>query len=624
MNIGGRRSSPRRRHSTWPPLALAGAAILGWIQPTGVVAQSPRSNLRVATRVQEDLPSPGDMVRLPDVAESPEQVAPEFVPWWQEEVSRQLRGAASPLEITLDSVVLGTLMHSPQVRILADSAQIQRTAIDQAVAAFDPRAYMQTNFIDTSDPVGSLLTTGGATRFLDQNWNYTAGVKQRTLTGAQVDLSQRLGYQDNNSIYFVPNPQGTAKMALSLTQPLLQGSGKGYNSSLIVLAELSANVAHDQMSKDLQDVLYKVHQAYWDVYLQRAVLLQKRKLHRQAIDILAELNSRRDVDVLGNQLVRARAAVAAREAATIRFSTEVQNAESKLRTVINDPNLLSKGGLELIPSQRPSLGCMNVNLVESLGAALSNRPEINQANREMRAAAVRADVSKNELLPVLNLILGTYVYGLHGNGDIGTAIGNQYSLGRPSWSTGLNFEIPWGNRAANARMRQRRLELRQAASQLQVTTANVRNEVEIAGREVTTTHQEMQSRSQAMLANDSEVQYLADRWRLLPGDQQVAGVVLHDLLNAQERLADAEMGYARSLVEYNVALINLKRCTGTLLQYEKIVETQSSEGGVPNLNLSKPTGPPNGAYQQPTPAQQPGASTGMQEARRPVRLPAAQ
>jgi outer membrane protein TolC len=156
-------------------------------------------------------------------------------------------------------------------------------------------------------------------------------------------------------------------------------------------------------------------------------------------------------------------------------------------------------------------------------------------------------------------------------------------------------------------MRQRRLELRQAANQLQVTIASIRNEVEIASREVHTTHRELLSKSQAMTASEGEVQYLRDRWQLLPGDQQVTGVVLHDLLNAQERLADAEMGYARSLVEYNVALINLKRCTGTLLQYEQIVEYQTDENGVPKLNLGKPT-PSQDAYGEPSPVPPPAGS----------------
>ena len=135
-----------------------------------------------------------------------------------------------------------------------------------------------------------------------------------------------------------------------------------------MLAEISSNIAHDEMSRDLQDLLLKVHQAYWDVYLLRAALLQKRKLHWQAVQILEELNSRRDVDVLGNQLVRARAAVTTREAAMIRYQTEVQNAEARIRTLINDPGLMANGRprTDSRPASQP-FGYLNINLGESLG-----------------------------------------------------------------------------------------------------------------------------------------------------------------------------------------------------------------------------------------------------------------
>ena len=101
-------------------------------------------------------------------------------------------------------------MYSPQVRVVSDMPLIRRTGIIEAEAAFDVRNFMQTNFVDTSDPVGSTLTTGGAGRYIDQNWSSSAGIRRKTLTGAQYELSQRLGYQQNNSIYFVPQDQGTS------------------------------------------------------------------------------------------------------------------------------------------------------------------------------------------------------------------------------------------------------------------------------------------------------------------------------------------------------------------------------------------------------------------------------
>ena len=113
------------------------------------------------------------------------------------------------------------------------------------------------------------------------------------------------------------------------------------------------------------------------------------------------------------------------------------------------------------------------------------------------------------------------------------------------------------------------------------------SEVEIAVRQVTTSYREMLSKYQSMQADQAAIEYLTDRWRLLPGDQQVAGVVLEDLLDSQDRLADAELGFATALVGYNVALIARERAIGTLLSYEDITQVEVRRDCLPTLLFNK-------------------------------------
>jgi hypothetical protein len=202
--------------------------------------------------------------------------------------------------------------------------------------------------------------------------------------------------------------------------------------------------------------------------------------------------------------------------------------------------------------------------------AVQFRPEINQVAHEIKAAGVRLNVSKHELMPVLNFILTSYVSGLEGDADIGGAFGDQFSAGRPTYSAGLLFEYPLGNRAAQARLKKRQLELRQITNQLALTTANVRLEVETAVREIETAHREMISHSHAIVGSEAEIEYLSNRWRLLPGDQQTAGLMLDDLLNAQERLSRSEASYVSAVVGYNLAFVHWKRATGTLFDLQAI------------------------------------------------------
>jgi hypothetical protein len=69
-----------------------------------------------------------------------------------------------------------------------------------------------------------------------------------------------------------------------------------------------------------------------------------------------------------------------------------------------------------------------------------------------------------------------------------------------------------------------------------------------------------------MKAANTEIEYLEERWRWLPGEEQVAGIVLEDLLDAQERGGNAEINFASSQVGYNLALAKWNRATGILLK----------------------------------------------------------
>src|SRR5581483_3593202 len=73
-----------------------------------------------------ELPPPTPM-QVPAIEPLP--IPPDYEPWWQDAVMAQLKRQSSPLAMNLDNVVLGTLMHSPQVRVLSDTPIIRQTAV---------------------------------------------------------------------------------------------------------------------------------------------------------------------------------------------------------------------------------------------------------------------------------------------------------------------------------------------------------------------------------------------------------------------------------------------------------------------------------------------------------------
>jgi outer membrane protein TolC len=258
-----------------------------------------------------------------------------------------------------------------------------------------------------------------------------------------------------------------------------------------------------------------------------------------------------------------------RRANLVRASTSVRNAEAKVQLLVNDPALQSSERFEIVPLQSPCRDCAYVDIRQSVLKALHHRPDLDQAFKQIRAACVRADVATNELLPVLNGVVSTYVSGLEGYGEIVKAYGDQFGNGGPSYTAGLEFEMPLGNRAAKARQQRRRMELYQFRCQLDQTVAQIVHDVEITFREVGTSYRETQARYRAIVAAAAEIRALQERWRLLAGEEQVAGLLLEDLLSAQDRLAEAEFEFATAQVSYNLALVSLERATGTLMACQR-------------------------------------------------------
>jgi outer membrane protein TolC len=533
------------------------------------------------------LAPPGTRLSAPAQAAPRQELPAGFKPWWRPLAIRALRAAPDQQVVDLDALIISALAYSPRVRAVSEDVLIQETAVLEAAADFDIRAFSESKFFRKSEPIGNILETGGPPRLREEDWGFSAGVRKRTPLGGSFELAQRIGIHDSNSGFFVPPQQGNARMVLSYNQPLLNGFGRVYNRSLIVLAEFDTAIAVDETSAALQQHLLTVAEAYWELYLQRCALVQRFQHLERARVILDELERRRDIDALESQIVRARAAVAARQAELVRAAANIQNTEALIRALTNAPELLANPQAELIPTDHPASVHVDVNLQDAIVTALQHRPEIDAAAQEIRAASIRLNMSRNELLPALDVVLETYVMGLDADYDIGQSFADQFGAGEPSYTAGLVFEVPLHRRAAKARLQRRGLELRRLTAQYEDSVQMLLADVEVVVRDVHATHEEMVGKYQAMMAAQAEVEYATRRWLLLGGEDRSASLLLEDLLAAQDRLVVEEFGFALAQRDFTISQTLLKRATGTLLAQEGIEPIRTCQGGLPQLQFEK-------------------------------------
>ncbi len=511
----------------------------------------------------------------------------DFAPWWIRGQGNTLGGGDSSQGITLENLYVRAITHSTQIKVFSNLPLIRETGITEAAGAFDTNAFLSAQFDHTNDPVGSTLTTGRQGRFKQDQWSFEGGFRKKIITGAEVSLSQELTRTDNNSIYFTPNPQARASLKLEVVQPLLRGAGVTYNRSIMQIARLDSEVAMHEFVRQSESHLLEIARTYWALYAARVTYLQKQKLIDETARVTDELRARQKVDAQKAQLFRAESALADRRAALIRAEAAVRNAQDRLKALTSDPHLTGSAYIELIPRDRLVLSAKGTDVQSAAQAALANRPEIHQAFLQLRAATLRERMSKNELMPELNLVLKGSLGGL--DNDYGGAYGREWNTGGPGYGAGLVFSFPIENQAARARHERRLIETRQQVNQLKTTIDTVLLEVKISAREVATAWRETQAKYAAVSAYAEDIASLEARRAMLAIDDNTQmGTYLDTLIDSQDRRASAEEDFIRAAANYQIALVNMERAKGKLLAYEDVhIVRDVDERGVPVLYLEK-------------------------------------
>jgi outer membrane protein TolC len=115
-------------------------------------------------------------------------------------------------------------------------------------------------------------------------------------------------------------------------------------------------------------------------------------------------------------------------------------------------------------------------------------------------------------------------------------------------------------------------------------------EVEIAVRETETAFTEMVTKSQAVAAAGNEVVYLQDRWDHLPDPNESAILLIEDLLDAQERLADEERDFVTAQTTYALSWVQLRKAMGILLRFDGSAPTCSIPVSQPAMDQESSEG----------------------------------
>ena len=514
--------------------------------------------------------------------------------WWPAMVIQSFHSDNQVETVDSDALLHLALANSPRIRAISQTPLVRDLQVVEADAEFDIDLFTRSMFEDRTDPVGNTLTTGGAPFLEDHIWSGETGIRKKLRRGGELELGQKLGFQNNNSRFFVPQDQGTATLALNYRQPLLRGRGTYINRAQILIAQATGGAAWDLFATELQDEIQNVLVAYWQLYYDRSIFLQKKRNVERGQQILDTLVKRQFLDSLPSQIARARSSVASRKSDLANAFRDVRNAETELRRLVADPDWLSKQQIEMLPVEHPLVEKLEIPLRDVVLSALENRPEIRESVKRARIAAIRCNITENELRPSLNLLFGGYVSALQPDSGIVRAFQDQFSA-TPGYSFGMEYEIPYRNRLARSRWAQTKVQLNKIQSEVQETTQQVIADTQTAYRRVQSAIETLEAAYVSIQAAYADVQQQQIRWEsfgLVEGDVgngQTPTTILDQLLDAQQRLNNAELSYSQTLLELQVSVVGLHRATGTLLIHRQVDFVKSRDGWIPNVAIFQET-----------------------------------
>ncbi len=499
-----------------------------------------------------DLVAPGLRLSIQGKAGNSAQAA-EIDPF-QESSLTAVDGRVS---LTLLDAVRYALEGNRSVEIAAYYPRQAEQDYKSLAAVYDPALFALWSKSKVDRPTQSQLDTGLLVDegLEEERWLARLGVKSLLATGGNLSLFQEVDHLDSNSTLIYPNPQSTSRMTVQLTQPLLKGLGDLENQTAIESARLNISILNQDYRQTVMDVVANVCLTYWQLDFQRRIIAVAERYRLQTEDLLERERNRlkrglaKELDVN-----RIRANLDSRRNELISLRKQLRSYQNDLLRLLNGSGFYQAREVETLDSPAYADSLPEAESLES--QALQNRPEIERARKELRTVELKRKLADRNTWPTLDFQASYSKNSLSDNSLEARA--DVYESTKESWSVGVNFEMPIGNRAANAALRSAEFEYRRKVSELRAVEESILYEVNQALSDLQAAKAEVEAARAAVGTAKAVLDGELALFDLLRADSS-------DLLQAQSQLDNAERKVVQSLTNFSRARVVVQRSSGHLL-----------------------------------------------------------
>lgn len=473
------------------------------------------------------------------------------------------------LRLTLEEAIRTTAQRNLGIELQRfDYRQsAERTRAEYGI--FDFYSFAQLERAKTQQPVAATIQASESSRTL-----FNAGVNQLIPTGGQYTVGFDNIRQSSNSAFTTVNPAYSSDLNFRLTQPLLRNFGVDITRRGINIARNTLGIDREAFRSVMINTVETVEQAYLDLIFARqnlAVQQQSLALARdqeRITQIRIEVGASAPLDIL-----QPRVAIATREELVISAEAQIRAAEDRLRRLMNLAP--AEWDRPILPTETVSYVPLSIDMQSAVSRALELRPEVRQLELTTDTRRILNDFARNQVLPRVDASIAYGLGGLGGNslerdpvtgqptgrrieGGYGDAIQQVFGFDNPSWSAGLNFELPLRNITARAEARRAELDLEKAKTDQEYLRQLITIEVRQAARDVETLAKQIQATRTARDAAERNLD--AERKRYENGM-----TTNFNVLQIQQELSDARSREIAAVVAYNKAVSAYHRAVGDLL-----------------------------------------------------------
>jgi len=435
---------------------------------------------------------------------------------------------------------------------------IASAAVEAARAAFDAgldadASLSKARSTETGDVTADVLTG-------------SVGVSRRLPTGTVFGVGLSGDDADGN----VTGDSGSARLGLTVTQPLLRGAGRKANLAVLRQAELDVRASEHELRGFAEAMVADVESTYWDLALAKAQIA----IYEESVSLAERQQSETEERIrfgrlAETELAAARAEVALRREALINARSSL--AATRLRFI----RLLNPGPdpwrIDVTLLDEPAAPAVEIGDVEEhVRAALASRPDLAQARLGIQRGDLELARTRNGLLPRMDVFisLGKSGYARSFADAFGDLDGKSYDA-----AVGLTFEHVFGRRSARAGHLRAELTRRRADLALENIEQLAQVDVRSAFIEVERTRAQVSATAATRAFREESLRAETEKFRV--GRSTTLLVA-----QAQRDLVASRISEVQAVVNCLKALVELHRADGSLLDRRGIIAPgRSPEGG---------------------------------------------